>query len=98
MTHNLNHDRSAAVAHSAQYLPMHTCPRAVKVLLPGAGGVATIGQYDGKEQFWRGWHPLPSVPKMQEAMPSWQTSPPRSATGLPGACSPKKQQLFDRIF
>lgn len=66
MTHHLNHDRSAAVANSAKYLPMDTCPRAVKVLLLGAGGVATIGQYDGKEQFWRGWHPLPTKRKENE--------------------------------
>lgn len=71
MNHRINSDRTAAVAHDAQYLPMTTCPRAVKVLLLGAGGVATIGQYDGKEPFWRGWHPLPKVRKVeakQEAM------------------------------
>jgi hypothetical protein len=37
---------------------MTTCPRAVKVQLLGAGGVATYSSYFG-DPFWIGWAPLP---------------------------------------
>lgn len=63
MNHRINSDRTAAVAMDAHYLPMHTCPIAVKVLLLGAGGVATVGTYNGKDKFWKGWFPLPKVRK-----------------------------------
>lgn len=38
---------------------MNTCPLAVKVQLLGAGGVATYGNWDGYNSFWKGWAPLP---------------------------------------
>jgi hypothetical protein len=38
---------------------METCPRGAKVILHGPGGAATIGYYDGKDQQWLGWYPLP---------------------------------------
>lgn len=66
MNYRINHDRSAAVAPAMHYQPMSTCPIAVKVILLGAGGVATIGQYNGRDTFWQGWHPLPSVAKQQK--------------------------------
>ena len=59
MTHTTSSDRTTAVSTTTHYLPMHTCPIAKKVILLGAGGVATVAQFDGKEQFWQGWHPLP---------------------------------------
>lgn len=63
MSYRLTNDRSAAVAPAMHYQPMSTCPIAVKVILLGAGGVATIGQYNGRDTFWQGWHPLPSKPR-----------------------------------
>jgi hypothetical protein len=38
---------------------MESCPRGVRLLLLGAGGVAVIAQYDGRSSFWTGWAPLP---------------------------------------
>lgn len=61
--YKVNSDKTAAVSTDAEFLPMSTCPRGVKVILLGAGGVATIGQYDGKEPFWKGWHPMLRKPK-----------------------------------
>ena len=59
MTYRTSSDRTTAVSTEAHYLPMHTCPIAKKVILLGAGGVATVAQWDGKDKFWQGWHPLP---------------------------------------
>lgn len=63
MTYYLNNARNTAVSSEAEFLPMSSCPRGVKVILLGAGGVATIGQYDGKDPFWKGWHPMLRKPK-----------------------------------
>lgn len=64
MSYRINTAKTAAVSSEAVFMPMHTCPRAVKVILLGAGGVATIGQYNGpKDDFWIGWHPLPKKGK-----------------------------------
>lgn len=63
MTYYLNNARNTAVSSNVEFLPMETCPRGVKVILLGAGGVATIGQYDGKDPFWKGWHPMLRKPK-----------------------------------
>lgn len=59
MTHHINNTRDTVVADSFYYQPMATCPLGVKVILLGQGGVATIGNYNGKEAFWQGWAPLP---------------------------------------
>ena len=57
--HRISSDRTTAVSTTTHYLPMYSCPIAKKVILLGAGGVATVAQWDGKDQFWHGWHPLP---------------------------------------
>ena len=59
MTHRINTDRTAAVSTETTWLPMESCPRGVRLLLLGAGGVAVIAQYDGRSSFWTGWAPLP---------------------------------------
>lgn len=60
MNYRINTAKTAAVSADIEFLPMDTCPRSVKVILLGAGGVATIGQYNGpKDTFWTGWFPLP---------------------------------------
>lgn len=59
MTYKTSSDRTTAVSTTTHYLPMAECPIAKKVILLGAGGVATVAQWDGKDTFWQGWHPLP---------------------------------------
>lgn len=58
-SYRISSDRVAAVSTESTFLPMDSCPISRKVILLGAGGVATVGQYDGRETFWQGWHPLP---------------------------------------
>ena len=55
----LNSDQTVAVDPDHHWQPMNTCPRSVKCQLLGQGGVAIYGTYDGKDQFWQGWAPLP---------------------------------------
>jgi|GEM_PF-6842535 len=49
------------VAIDANYFwqPMDTCPLNVKVQLLGLGGVAVYGKFNGKDDFWQGWCPMP---------------------------------------
>ena len=56
----LDSTHTAAVDRSYPWRTMRHCPRGVKVLLLGAGGVAVIGTWDGKSPFWQGWAPLPA--------------------------------------
>jgi hypothetical protein len=64
MTVKIDDTGAAAVDQDYFWQPMSTCPRGVKVQLLGAGGVATYGQWNGKDSFWQGWAP---VPKKQQA-------------------------------
>jgi len=61
VSHLVNND-GVAVSTEHFYMPMTTCPIAVKVLLLG-DGVATVGHYNGKDRHWRGWYPLPRIQK-----------------------------------
>ena len=61
-THTLNSNHTVAVATDVFWQPMSTCPLHVKVLLLGIGDVATLGTYEGKNKFWRGWSPMPKKP------------------------------------
>lgn len=63
--YKLTADKAAAVSLHHEYLPMDTCPISTKVILLGAGGIAIIGQWNGKDPFWLGWFPLPKAPKTQ---------------------------------
>lgn len=56
-------NNEVAVDRSYLWQPIATCPRGVKVQLLGAGGVAHYGLYNGKDPFWCGWAPLPSIPE-----------------------------------
>lgn len=59
-TTKLNRDSTVAVATDVFWNEdMSTCPRGCKVQLLGAGGVALYATYDGKEQFFKKWAPLP---------------------------------------
>jgi len=63
MNYKVNNDRTAVV--STDYCfndDMGACPRGIKVLLLGAGGVAAIAEYHGSA-FWVGWFPLPKRKK-----------------------------------
>lgn len=55
---HLNGDRSVAVGEH-EFYQMSSCPRGVKVLLLGPGDVATLGTFDGRDQQWQGWFPVP---------------------------------------
>jgi len=46
--------------------PLATCPRSVKVQLLGEGGVAVYGMYDGQDNFWKFWAPLPKINKQND--------------------------------
>lgn len=61
--HHINNDKTAVVSDEYYWQPMSTCPLALRVLLLGQGGVATVSHWNGKEAFWRGWAPLPKVRK-----------------------------------
>lgn len=63
MTYKLSSDGKAAVSLHHEYLTMDTCPVNTKVLMLGAGGIAIIGNWNGKDPFWKGWFPLPRSPK-----------------------------------
>lgn len=63
MTYTINAESSVAVAIDYYWLPMSTCPRGVKVQLLGKGGVAQYARYDGKDDFWTHWAPLPKKRK-----------------------------------
>jgi hypothetical protein len=52
-------DGAAAVDPDYFWREMDTCPRGVKVQLLGEGGVATYGEFNGKDPFWINWAPLP---------------------------------------
>lgn len=63
MNHKLNTDKTVAVALDVEWQPMSSCPRGVKVLLLGIGDSATLGNFDGKNRFWKGWFPMPKKPE-----------------------------------
>jgi len=41
--------------------PMASCPRGKAVQLLNPGGVWTQGKWDGVDNQWQGWYPLPPV-------------------------------------
>jgi hypothetical protein len=56
----LSSDKSTMIDDEYFWLPMESCPVNVKVQLLG-DGVAIYGVWDGKEDFWKGWAPVPKV-------------------------------------
>ena len=63
----LDSTHTTAVDRSNHWRDMDTCHKAVKVLLLGKGGVATLGTYDGRDTFWQGWAPLPTRRRATDA-------------------------------
>jgi len=47
---------------------MDSCPTGPKVMLLNKGGIAGVGWFDGKDQWWIGWHPLPKIPPEIKAL------------------------------
>lgn len=58
-SYKMSSDGSVAVDPDYYWQTMNTCPRGAKVQLIGKGGVAVYGTYDGKNEFWEGWAPIP---------------------------------------
>ena len=58
---HINASKTVAVGNH-EWLDMDSCPRGVKVLLLGLGNSATVGSWNGKEVFWKGWYPIPKIP------------------------------------
>lgn len=57
---SLNTEKTVAVSNDVFWInDMRACPRGAKVQLLGAGGVATYGNYDGKDPFWVAWQSVP---------------------------------------
>ena len=60
--YHLNSSKSVAVSTTYKLSKnFDACPRGVKVLLLGGGGVLVIAQYD-LNSFWSAWAPLPGKP------------------------------------
>lgn len=53
------------VASDTEYhwLSMDTCPIGVKVQLRGIGGIAVYNKWNGKDDFWTHWAPIPTLRK-----------------------------------
>lgn len=49
--------------------PISSCPVGVKVQLLGIGGIAIYGKYDGKDDFWTDWCPVPKRRKLPHIKP-----------------------------
>lgn len=62
MTVKINSDR-VAVDHSYFWQPMETCPPHTKVQLLNPGGCIVYGKWNGRDNYWKGWAPLPKVRK-----------------------------------
>jgi hypothetical protein len=43
------------------FRPMTDCPTGPKVLLLNKAGIAQTGWWDGKDQWYVGWFPLPKI-------------------------------------
>jgi hypothetical protein len=58
----LDSTKVAAVDRDYFWRPMPGCPLGAKVQLLNAGGVAVHGRWNGRDDHWLAWAPLPKVP------------------------------------
>lgn len=58
---------SAVVSDAIEWQPMRTCPPHHKCLLRNPSGSPCIGSWDGRDDQWTGWSPLPVVPDWMRA-------------------------------
>jgi hypothetical protein len=58
------------------FRPMTNCPTGPKVLLLNKAGIAQTGWWDGKDQWYVGWYPLPKIPAEIRALvePTYRTN------------------------
>ena len=63
---------------------MDTCPPGPKVLLLNAAGIASTGWWDGKDQWYVGWFPLPKIPQEIRAQIEKSYRPESNIGGLIG--------------
>lgn len=54
--------RAALVDDSTPWRPMSECVPHRKCILRNAGGMPCFGTWDGADEQWTGWVPLPVVP------------------------------------
>lgn len=63
----LNGDQTVAVSANTNgqvWIPIGSdTPKGVKLQLLGQGGVAVYGVWNGKDNFWTHWAPVPRRPK-----------------------------------
>ena len=62
MTARQDSTRAAIVDDAHEWQPMATCPPHRKCQLRNAGGMPCYGTWDGRDDQWTGWAPLPVVP------------------------------------
>lgn len=67
--YRLSSDRTSIV-HNEPFMPMDTCPTYAKVTLLTIGRVAIIAEWDGKDESFEGWYPLPCIAKDGPCVPS----------------------------
>jgi hypothetical protein len=55
---------------------MANCPTGPKVLLLNKAGIAATGWWDGKDDWYVGWFPLPKIPAEIKALvePTYRTN------------------------
>ena len=68
MTSHTPSGHPVAVDRTYYYQPMASCPRGQKVTLLTQYGIATHGQFDGKDTQFIGWAPLPKVPSEMKGL------------------------------
>jgi len=56
-------NKTAITEEALVWRSMETCPAGPKVLLLNAAGIAQTGWWDGKDGWYVGWFPLPTIPQ-----------------------------------
>lgn len=69
MNLRVNQSEGVAVDPSYYYRPMSTCPRGCKVLPLTRNEIAVIGSWNGKDDQFIGWSPLPKIRKERRPAP-----------------------------
>jgi hypothetical protein len=55
-------NQDAITDPSLVFRPMTDCPTGPKLLLLNKAGIASTGWWDGKDNWYVGWYPLPKIP------------------------------------
>ena len=62
MTTRDDSTKTAVVDDDVPWRPMQDCPPHRRCILRNASGSPCFGVWDGRDQQWTGWHPMPVVP------------------------------------